>query len=130
MTGAINPKLLGVLAVTLLVAGYGTWKLLSSATEATNVGFDQTDQLPIVSDQQTEQLPAVSESDVTGTRNPFERADRGVVGSDDAEPSSVASDDPDTSTEPESGAEPAFPIPDLVGRDSDGPAEPGSVVDS
>ncbi len=95
MTDAISPKLLFLLALSVVVAGVGGWRLLSADDTAADVGFGPETELPIEiapttgAAELSDEIADVFED--TG-RNPFARAD----GGDTFTPADVDSDGDDT----------------------------------
>lgn len=96
MTDAISPKLLVLLALSVVVAGVGGWRLLSADDTAADVGFGPETELPIEiapttgAAELSDEIADVFED--TG-RNPFARAD----GGDTFTPADVDSDGGDAS---------------------------------
>lgn len=135
MTDSVSPKLLVVLALSVAVACFGGYRMLSGEDSLADLGFDQGSELPIIVVEEAELSEVVVEVSETGGRNPFERADAEPLEapegdtSDEALPSDEAGPLPtdDASgfetSEPASGGRPIFPNPDLVGQD---PTDPGA----
>lgn len=112
MTDAISPKLLVLLALSVIVAGVGGWRLLSADDTAADVGFGPETELPIEiapttgAAELSDEIADVFED--TG-RNPFARADGGETftpadtGSDgdntDSDGDDTGSDGDDTDNE-------------------------------
>lgn len=128
MTDAISSKLLTVLAVAVLVAGFGAWKLLGGEGATGDVGFGQTDELPIFVPEDADEVTPITEPIQSGSRNPFERVGPGPELSPTPAEDSTTGDDPEEeveadSTEPApvpSIPEPVFPDPGLVDQEPPG----------
>jgi len=135
---AISPKLLGVLALTIVVALFGAWRLMADETTG-DVGFDGAESLPIA-------VPAAPTivlepaEDIPLGRNPFVRS---LSGSDTFTPTEPADpaeappsgdgvepvqitprtddtlapdEEPVVSSNASGALPPAFPLPDLAGQ--------------
>lgn len=134
MTDAISTKLLAILAITVLAAGFGAWKLLGAEAATGDIGFGQADELPIFVPEDTDEVTPITESVETTPRNPFERIDP-TTGSA-LTPIDVPLLDGETASTAEgnepaaavANPEPVFPDPGLVDQEPSG-AERGDPRD-
>ena len=77
MTDAINPKLLVVLGLAVVVAGFGALRLFAADDVTGDVGFGPANELPISVAPNPEMSDPISDPVETFGRNPFARADGG-----------------------------------------------------
>ena len=128
MTSTISPKLKAMLMLSLAVAGFGAWRLLTQNDLPVESGFEPGAELPLVADIGSNDEVRVP--DVTGpvSRNPFQRA--GSTDSSPVDAPDVSTDPSPSETEesttteaptdgpaPSTSTEPVFPDPDLVDQD-------------
>lgn len=130
---AVSPKLLVLLGLSMVVAAFGVWNLVTAEDVVTESGFEPNSDLPMLDEtfapsddnglvQPSEpEVEPISEFAPTSSRNPFQRVDpNAALGTTPAEQPPAA--DAPSAVDAESAPipEPVFPNPDLVTADDPG----------
>ena len=122
MTEKVNAKLLIMLALTVIAAAGGAWRLMSSSDTSTETGFDQPNELPAIVADEPEEVDLLIERSLATNRNPFDRIDDGA----ELDPGDSPQTGPQDTTPPAADdvssvatSEPSFPDPSLIDQEDD-----------